>query len=358
MLLELLLLASQQPVAILDSGTRIECSGKVQVGQRHIETPFGRYDASLDPVASLADSEEDLRLLAPLKALDYAAWLQNISDRGLLSVLLAEEVQEEHQALHQSLIEGWGRRLDTLPSRMDRDDRVEALWKRLLKADDHDQLLLTGALLREISSGSQAVKRRIGLSALGKGLKSKDPETRRAAARIAAHQTETGLTHRLMKMSLEEPLEPVRLAMSDASYALDPEHSLGRWTVALWRNGPEGERIHAAEHLGSYGADEPGVVKALIIALGAESTAMAPRSYVFFGKQIAAVTDFDVEVANSAFIADPIVTTLTEGVALEVRVVSVHLGRAIRNSLTRLTGADPGPKRTDWARWYEEQQGS
>lgn len=354
MILDLLLLFSQQPVAVLESGTRVETTGSAKVGQRQLDTPFGRYDASLDPVASMTTSEEDLRLLAPLKELDYAAWLQSISDRGMLTLLLEQEVDAEFRTKHQQLIEDWGSRLDSLPSRLDRDDRVEELWKRLGKADDREQLLLTGALMREISHASQAVKRRVGLSSLGKGLKSKDPETRRAAARVAQRQVETGLSHRLMKLSLEEPQDSVRLAMSDAAYSIDPEHSLGRWTVALWRSGPEQQRIHAAGYLGDYGADEPGVVKALIIALGAESSAMAPRSYVFFGKQIAAVTDFDVEVANSAFIADPIVTTLTEGAALEVRVVSIHLGRAIRTSLTRLTGANPGPKRTDWAKWYEQ----
>ncbi|MHC4380626.1 MAG: hypothetical protein ACYSU1_06010 [Planctomycetota bacterium] len=355
MLLDILLLFSQQPIAVLESGTRIETIGSVKVGQRHLETPFGRFDASLDPVASMSDSGEDLRLLAPLKELDYGAWLQSISDRGMLTLLLQQEVDEGFQVRHQQLIEDWGSRLDTLPSRLARDERVEELWKRLLKAGDEEQLLLTGALMREISEASQAVKRRVGLSSLGKALKSKDAETRRAAARVAQRQVETGLSHKLMKLSLEEPQESARRAISDAAYAIDPQHSLGRWTVALWRSGPEQERIHAAGYLGDYGADEAGVVKALIIALGAESSAMAPRSYVFFGRQIAAVTDFDVEVANSAFIADPVVTTLTEGVALEVRVVSVHLGRAIRNSLTRLTGANPGPKRTDWANWFEQQ---
>ncbi|MGB0953891.1 MAG: hypothetical protein ACPG31_11760 [Planctomycetota bacterium] len=357
MLLTLLLLTAQQPVAVLKSGTRIETTTEVSAGVRAIETPFGRYDASLDPVVSMSDTEEDLRLLAPLKQMDYALWLERIAERGLLTELIEAEVPEEHRALHAQLIESWGRRLDTMPVKWDKEKRIEQLWKRLAKSKDHDQLLLTGALLREVSVSQQANKRRISHADLSRALKSKDPELRRAGARLAGHQEEIGLSRKLMTLSLEEEHEPARIAMSDAAFGIDPEHSLGRWTIALWRHGPEDERVRAAGHLGNYGSEDPNVVKALIYALGAETAAMAPRSHVFFGRQIAAVTDFDVEVAASSFIADPVVTTLVEGAVLEVRVVSVTLGKAIRTSLTQLTGAQPGPKRDDWVRWYQQKQG-
>lgn len=358
MLLTLLLVTAQQPVAVLKSGARIETTETVQAGARSLETPFGRFDASLDPVASMADSTEDLRLLAPLKQMDYALWLQRISERGLLTALLEEEVPEEHQALHASLVEGWGKRLDTLPTDWDKEKRVAQLWKRLPKRDDPEQWLMTGALLREVSVSHQANKRRIGHADLSRAMRSKDAEVRRAGARLAAHQEEMGLTRKLLSLSLEESHPATREAMANAAFHLDPEQSLGRWTLALWRHGPESDRVLAADYLGDYGADNPDVVKALIYALGAESNAMAPRSYVFFGKQISAVTDFDVEVANSAVIADPNVTVLVEGAMLEVRVVSVTLGRAIRKSLTHLTGAAPGPKREDWVQWYQKQHGA
>lgn len=357
MLLTLLLLTAQQPVAVLKSGTRIEFHGEVAVGDRSVETPFGRFDASLDPVASLSETTEDLRLLAPLKEMDYAVWLQRIAERGLLTELLEAEVPAEHRELHAQLIEDWGRRLDSLPTKWKKEKRIEHLWKRLPKHEDQEQLLMTGALLREVSVSQQAHKRRISHADLSRALKSKDPEMRRAGARLAAHQEESGLARKLMSLSLEEDHGIARSAMSSAAYTIDPEQSLGRWTLALWRHGPDQERVRAAGHLGNYGADHPDVVKALIYALGAEGNSMAPRSHVFFGRQISAVTDFDVEVANSAFIADPNVTVLVEGTVLEVRVVSVTLGKAIRRSLTHLTGASPGPKREDWVGWYQQRQG-
>ena len=358
MLLSLLLVCAQQPVAVLQSGARVETTEQVSMGARSLETPYGRFDASLDPVVDMSDTEEDLRLLAPLKEMDYGLWLQRISERGLLSLLVTTEVSAEHRALHAQLLEDWGKRLDSLPTKWEKEKRIDRLWKDIAMAKDHEQLLATGALLREVSRSSQAVKRRISHADLSRALKAKDPELRRAGARLAAHQEVIGLSRKLMSLSLEEEDAPARGAMSDAAYRLDPEQSLGRWTIALWRHGPEEERIRAAGYLGDFGSENPDVVKALIYALGAETAAMAPRSYVFFGRQISAVTDFDVEVASSSFIADPNVSVLVEGSMLEVRVVSVHLGRAIRNSLTRLTGARPGPKRGDWVSWYEQNMGA
>jgi len=355
MLLSILLLTTQQPVAVLQSGTRVEIKGSAQAGQRKLTTPFGRYDASLDPVVSIVDSEEDLRLLAPLKKMEYSLWLKRIAERGLLSALMEQEVPQEHRAEYQQLVEDWGKRLDSLPGKMDREERVDELWDRLLKTkSDEQQLLLTGALMREVSASSSAYKRRVGLSSLSKALKSKDPEMRRAAARLAERQTETSLMHRLLGSSLDEKDLGARRAASDAVYALDSQQSLGRWTITLWRHGKDQDRVLAADHLAHYGSEEQDVVKALIFALGGESSAVAPRSNIFIGRQISAVTDFDVEVANSAVIADPRISVLVEGVALEVRVVSVVVGKAIRRNLTTITGVNPGQSRADWVRWYEK----
>lgn len=355
MLLTLLLCAAQQPVAVLHSGTRVEIEGTAKAGQRHLKTPFGRYDASLDPVESIVDGAEDLRLLAPLKEMEYSLWLNRIAERGLLSTLLEQEVPKEHRAQYQQLVEDWGKRLDPLSAKVDREDRVEQLWKRLEKTrSDDDQLLLTGALMREVSASSSAHKRRVGLSSLSKALKSKDPEMRRAAARLAERQHENSLMHRLLGSSLEESDIGARRAASDAAFTMDEQQSLGRWTLTLWRHGADDERVLAADYLAHYGAKEPDVVRALILALGGESAAVAPRSNIFIGRQVSAVTDFDVEVANSAVIADPQISVLVEGTALEVRVVSVVVGRAIRRNLTSVTGANPGQSRDAWMRWYEK----
>jgi hypothetical protein len=352
----LVVLLSQNPVAVLESGTRVETNGGASIGARLVETPYGSYDASLDPVASLSDAAAELELLAPLRELDYPAWLQRVSERGLISVIHADVPPQGQVGAKLASLEDWGRRLDRLPRRTERDDRVDLLWDMLQKADDADQALLTGALLREVSLSSQRVKRRVSLADLGRAFESKDAELRRAACRLAAHQQETGTQHRLAKMSLEDSSQVVRPAAAAAMVELDDERALGRWAVELWTSRKDSERVRAAEHLGAFGQGRDDVVRTLIYALGT-SGYTAPGRYVFFGRQVSVVTDFDVEVAAGAVIADPQISVVIEGAILHVRVISTTLGRTIAGSLQRLTRADFGNNRDAWMKWYEAQQG-
>lgn len=351
----LAVLLSQHPIAVLESGTRIEIEGSTEVGARTVQTAYGSYDASLDPVASIADAAHDLELLAPLRELDYGAWLSRIAERGLVSVIYADKAPKGFALTRLNTLEVLGRQLDRLPSKTDRDERVELLWKELQKASDSDQALLTGALLREVSLSSMRKKRRVSLADLGRALQSKDVDLRRAGCRLAAHQQETSTQHRLSKLSLTDESEVVRPAAAAAMMALDEERALGRWAVELWTSRKKSERIHAAEHLGDFGTDNEDVLKTLIYALGS-SEHQAPGQYVFFGKQVSIIADFDVEIANGAVIADPQISVVTDGVVLHVRIISIHLGRAITSSLKQLTKADFGNDRDAWMRWYEARQ--
>jgi len=351
----LLLCQGDLPMAILESGKRVEASAVPDLGARHVETPFGLYDATLDPVVSIQDGLQDRELLAPLQALDQALWLQRISERGLLSLLAA--AQPKSAAARESWMQeltSWGAHLDTLPSATDREQRSEQLWQALGKAKDAEQLLLTGALLREIPSSRDLPKRRIGLVALRHALASKDPELRRAAALIGAHQRNRDLERPLLASSLEDPVTGVRSAAALALEELDQQRALGLWTLSLWHGKSDQERQQAATHLGDFGSKEPAVAKALIHALASSGTGGAPRSYVFFGKQVTYIGDYDVEVASGSMIADPVVSVLTEGVSLQIRVISTQLAGRIATSLKQLTGQDFGTDREAWMRWYEK----
>jgi len=342
----------QHPIAVLESGIRIETSSTPKVGARLIQTKFGTYNASLDPVASLADANADLELLAPLRDLDYPAWLQRISERGLVSVIYADQAPSEFSAARLNALELFGHKLDRLPRDSDRDERVALLWDALQSAPDADQALLTGALMREVSLSNLRQVRRISLADLGRALESKDTELRRAACRLAAYQQEVGMQPRLSKVSLNDQSILVRPAAAAAVMALDEERALGRWAVELWTSRKDSQRQFAAEHLGNFGHQREEVVKTLIYALGAGGNT-APGRYVFFGRQISVVGDFDVEIANNAAIADPHISVITEGVVLQVRVISTHLGRSITTALQHLTDANYGNDRDAWLRWYE-----
>lgn len=81
----------------------------------------------------------------------------------------------------------------------------------------------------------------------------------------------------------------------------------------------------------------------------------ASRGHVAFLNQRAYIRDFDVEVAQASFIADPQVDVLQSGTVLDVTVVGVTQIRKIvyayRDALKLLTRRDPGPDPRAWADW-------
>ncbi|MGB0685662.1 MAG: HEAT repeat domain-containing protein, partial [Planctomycetota bacterium] len=252
-LLPLLLLQGEMPVAVLQSGARVEAKETPAVGDRRVETAFGRYDASLDPVVEVVDGRTDLQLLEPLAEMDRTAWLARVSERGLLSTLVdATPEDAATRAAWLDALTAWGGKLDTLPSRTKRDQRSERLWQALLRAEDAEQALLTGALLREIPESRDLPKRRIGLVDLRRALESKDREVRRAAALIAAHQRTHDLLRPLLDRSLEDEGDAVRTAAAEALVSLDEEKALGLWTLSLWRSKAGDLREQAADHLGDF----------------------------------------------------------------------------------------------------------
>ncbi|MFQ5844586.1 MAG: hypothetical protein ACE5JG_06300, partial [Planctomycetota bacterium] len=78
--------------------------------------------------------------------------------------------------------------------------------------------------------------------------------------------------------------------------------------------------------------------------------------------QVSFIQDFDVEVAQTQFIADPVIGVVQSGSQLNVRVFStsgyidVYENRAIAGALKKLTGEDYGQDRRAWAAWWREQQ--
>ena len=89
-----------------------------------------------------------------------------------------------------------------------------------------------------------------------------------------------------------------------------------------------------------------------------------PHANIFVGTQTAYVQDFDVEVAQFAAIADPVINTLLEGAVLDVGVIGVSRvtvrqeRRVIIRSLRDITGADIGSGSKDWAKWWESDAAS
>jgi len=123
-------------------------------------------------------------------------------------------------------------------------------------------------------------------------------------------------------------------------------------------------RANSAEALGIIGmpAAAPAIVAALATTNAAGgSVTRAPASYLFVGRQIAYIQDFDVEAFAGAVAADPQVNVLTEGAVLDVRVLSitshqarVHERSTMRGALGKLLGQDFHYDTDKWSKWIAE----
>lgn len=351
-------------VAVLESGLRVPCRPGVAAGDRVVATPYGRYEATLDPVERVEDASREALLLRRVRETDESAWLQRASERGLVAEIVRyarEQVTAEPSGDHDALLDelgAWGARLDPVPLKVAPEDRVAWLWQRLHRADVVDGALLTGKLAAEVPGAGAPFKRRISLVDLRKGLRSDNPALRRGAARLARRQFELDMKGNLAESSLADPFGTVRAESAASLAQLDRDQALGRWIVALWRAKELEQREHAAEHLGSYGNEQ--TVEALVLTLAAaqnqSSGHRGESAFLFAGRQVSIVQDFDVQVAQAAVIADPVVGVVTEGSVLQVRVMSTGTIQVVQQALHRLTGASPGPKPEDWVRWYEAEQ--
>jgi hypothetical protein len=88
-----------------------------------------------------------------------------------------------------------------------------------------------------------------------------------------------------------------------------------------------------------------------------------PHAHVFFGEQRAYVSDFDVEIAQGAVIAKPVIGILQSGVLLDVAVAGVFIirteeRRVVLGALGKLTGQALGNDPVAWRAWWKEQGGT
>lgn len=122
-------------------------------------------------------------------------------------------------------------------------------------------------------------------------------------------------------------------------------------------------RANAATALGEMGyaaAVEP-LVARMALAMQSSTDARAPHSNVFFGKQVAYIQDFDVEVAQFQAVADPQVNVLLTGQVLDAAVISERTEAveteviAIRQALEKLVSARPGGTARAWFTWWEKE---
>ncbi len=192
---------------------------------------------------------------------------------------------------------------------------------------------------------------------LAYSLRSKSEAVRLLASkelgRIGNRRALRPLLHRV----IHDPSEDVRHAAMDAARSIGDANLIAPLVKAL---GSENEttRMHAAEGL-ARARDVRGV-RYLVYRFEAHGGG-APRAYSMFANQLTFIQDFDVEVAQTAFIADPIVGIIQEGIVLDAQVIATEQvehfieREVIYGALTELTGATDVPnKKGAWAAWFRE----
>jgi len=344
------------PIARLEDGTRIRCE-QADPGAESFETQWGVFHCPGNPVVAVVDGDAEWKVLESLREYDYDAYLAEASRRGFLEPLLdaAKLTGKKAEAFNQQAVfealETWGPYFDPVPRKLDAQERVDYLWNKLEKGKPGEVALLTGRLMAEFGGSLQRTDLKVSLADLRRGLRDKNPAMRRAAALVSAQIEERQALSPLLKTAVTDKSTVVRAACAQAAVQLDHGLALSSFSSKLWHGRSTDERIAAAEHLGNHG-DALSIDVLMVPLFTATTSGGGAQSTAFFGRQVTAITDFDVEVAQAASISDPRVSVLQEGVSLQVRVVSVRLVRTVMGSLRKLTRANPGPQPKDWLKWH------
>jgi len=225
-------------------------------------------------------------------------------------------------------------------------------------------------LLRAYASGS-APQRKFALEALGTvedrhklepmayGLRSKSGDVRLLAAQELGRLGNRRALKPLVRRAVNDPVASVREASVDAAKAIGDANLVAPFVTALGSEDAN-TRIRAADAIARLG-DVRGI-RYLVWKFEAHGGG-GPRAYSFFANQLTYIQDFDVEVAQTAFIADPIVGILQDGIVIDVQVVGTEQvsiwteRQAFHSALQRLTGATNVKNETGaWAKWWKEHE--
>ncbi len=128
-----------------------------------------------------------------------------------------------------------------------------------------------------------------------------------------------------------------RAAAREALLRAGPPHRAAVYALAVrYPDGPTRRSVLAQVRGLGLGADALAVfarakarVREALRRRRTPSPGRGPRAYVAFLEQRSIVRDFDVQVAQSAMIADPIVDTVTSGAVLDVTLGGITIERRL-----------------------------
>jgi hypothetical protein len=243
--------------AVLSDGTRLDVKAGTEVGSFLVQTEYGILLSQGEQVTLIVDGQPEVRILEPLRELDYPAWVARLVERGHINRLYADTPPPEHEVVLLDALRIWGQRLDSLSPKAKRDNRVETLWKQLVKTTNPNQVALLVGALEEAISPLQGSDRRISVSKWRKIMKGQDSARRWAAARIAAVLDDASTELDLLDLSLNDKKLWVALEAGRALDLIDERGAIYRWSYEMVRKNPRMVKNRSALLLAAWSRHDP-----------------------------------------------------------------------------------------------------
>jgi hypothetical protein len=197
------------------------------------------------------------------------------------------------------------------------------------------------------------------------------PESRRGAALALGAVKSNAALAELIRASLLDENRDVRAAAREGVLASNHADLANPYLKAVETGDP---RMRERAYPMLEALRDPRAVPVLIDVLkprpaaspdapaGGSSGYNPPHNHIFIGEQRAYVRDFDVEIAQGAVIAKPIVGILQSGAALDVAiggvvVVSYTERMEVVSVLRRLSGQNLGSDPVAWEAWWARSGG-
>ncbi len=215
-----------------------------------------------------------------------------------------------------------------------------------------------GAVRARAMSNIEKMDKKYRLRPLAIAARIRHPDVRlRAVKGLGALDSNEALPA-LYKRAVFDQSETIRKAAVAAIKASKIKGKAGPFIRAL--NSPfDAVRVHAVKALGALGdknAVGPLVARYQVVGGSGQSV------YISNVNQISYVQDFDVEVAQTSFIADPVIGVIQDGLTLNFRAlattgyIDVYEMPALSEALSNLTGKELGEDPKAWLEWYRNVQ--
>ena len=354
---------SRERILVLDDGTtlrgRTRCQGgnwelHGKEGWQRVEPSVIRQRLEADALLEARALERSLKGIpaADLRRVEYLSWLDRqglvLEARKELARALEEDPDE---ARLLKLIHSMGLKLSLKETLVP----GSVAWQRAAVQEG----ARGDALQRELAAQAlMTMRARPGFDAFLKSLRRDAHSNVRRFALFLERRRSGGEAWRVFsRVALLDPSERVRREAALGMKLFGDARVIGPAVAAMGSKHPAVRR-NAAQAMGVMGYSA--AVEPLIARLAAIGGGAGPRSNISILTQRAVLFDFDVEVAAGASIADPQIVPVTEGVVLDVRVLSsgqsaMMEAPAVRSALSKLTD---GKKRgaRGWQKWWQANQ--